>query len=361
VTAVHQEPFPVHVADVTLPFRCVDAGAAPGPEAAAQFHRAWPSYRRWFLHAGEEERPSFADCRDAVRSWMPEIYDDFRAFVDAVGGGDLEARFLSHWCPPPLVTACSIAMQAAPAPMLVRNYDYPPSLSDALALRTHWSGRSIIGMSDCGWGLMDGMNDAGLSIAISFGGRREVGRGFGIGLIVRYLLQVASTTAEAIERIGDLPVQMSYNLAVVDAMGDRRVVQLAPDRPARLSPFAYAANRQGETDWPRHAEYCNTVEREEYLASLVSFPLMDGTELVSAFLRPPLYRPLFESTWGTVYTTAYEPLTGTMTLLWPDEHWALSVHGDETGEHPRTVAALLPDLSALRTEAHRPEGRFFLT
>jgi predicted choloylglycine hydrolase len=357
---VSQEPFPVHVADVTLPFRLIEAGIEPGPAAAEQFHRAWPSYRRWFLHDGEEARPSFADCRDAVRSWMPEIYDDYLAFVAAVGGGDLEARFLSHWCPPPLVTACSIALLDVPAPLLVRNYDYPPSLCDALALRTHWSGRSVIGMADCGWGLMDGMNDAGLSIAISFGGRRDVGRGFGIGLVVRYLLQVATTTADAVARLTDLPVQMSYNVAIVDALGDRRVVHVAPDRPATASPFAFAANRQGETEWARHADYCNTVVREDYLASLVSFPLMDGAQLVSAFLRPPLYRPLFESTWGTVYTTSYEPTSGVMTLLWPDDHWAFSVHGTEVGERPRTVAALLPDLSAIRGETPHPGGTLFV-
>ncbi len=357
---MHHEPFPVRIADVTLPFRCVDAGSHPGVAAAEQFRLAWPSYRRWFLHDGEEARPSFADCRDAVRSWMPEIYDDYLAYVDAVGGGDLEARFLSHWCPPPLVTACSIAMLGAPAPLLLRNYDYPPSLCDALALRTHWSGRSVIGMADCGWGLMDGMNDAGLSIAISFGGRRDVGRGFGIGLVVRYLLQVAATTAEAVARLADLPVQMSYNVAMVDALGDRRVVQVAPDRPPRTSPFAFAANRQGETEWPRHAEYCNTVEREDYLSSLLSFPLTDHEGLVSAFLRPPLYRPLVESTWGTVYSAAYEPQTGAMTLLWPDDAWTMSVHGSDEGERARTVAALLPDLSAIRGEAPHPTGTLFV-
>lgn len=355
------EPFPVHVADVTLPFRCVDGGVAPGPAVAQQFDLAWPSYRRWFLHDGEEARPSFADCRDAVRSWMPEIYDDYLAYVEAVGGGDLEARFLSHWCPPPLVTACSIAVLDAPAPILVRNYDYPPQLCDALALRTHWSGRSVIGMADCGWGLMDGINDAGLSIAISFGGRREVGRGFGIGLIVRYLLQVATTTAEALDRLAELPVQMSYNVAIVDVHGERCVAHASPDRPLWTSPFAFCANRQGETEWPRHADYCNTVEREEYLASLVAFPLLGPEDLVGAFLRPPLYRPLIDSTWGTVYTTAYEPAAGTMTLLWPDDRWTLGVRGVESGLRPRTVAALVPDLSAVRADVHRPGGTPFLT
>jgi len=52
------EPFPVHLADMVLPFRCVDAGIVPDAAAAAEFERAWPSYRRWFLHEGEESRPS---------------------------------------------------------------------------------------------------------------------------------------------------------------------------------------------------------------------------------------------------------------------------------------------------------------
>ena len=347
------EPFPVSVADVTIPFRCVDGGRHPGAAVAEEFHRAWPSYRRWFLRAGEGERASYADSRDAVRTWMPEIYDDYLAYVAAVGGGDLEARFLSHWCPPPLVTACSIAMTGRPDPLLVRNYDYPPLLCDALALRTHWSGRSVIGMADCGWGLMDGINDAGLAIAIAFGGRRQVGPGFGIGLVVRYLLQVSTSTEDAVRRLAGLPVQMSYNVAIADRSGDHRVVHVSPDRPAATSPVPFAGNRQGTTEWPSHAEYSGTVAREEYLASLTAFPLVDHEGFAASFLRPPLFRPLVESTWGTVYTVAYEPVTGAMTLLWPDDRWRLGVHGDETGHRPRVVLALLPDLSGLPTE--RPE------
>jgi predicted choloylglycine hydrolase len=351
-----REPFPVHVADVSLPFRCVDAGDEPGPAAAAEFHRAWPSYRHWFLHEGEALRPSYAEGRHAIATHMPELLADYDAFVDAVGGGDLEARFLSHWCPPPLVAACSIAILAAPHPMLIRNYDYPPSLCDALALRTHWSGRSVLGMADCGWGLMDGMNADGLAIAISFGGRRAVGPGFGIGLVVRFLLQVCATTAEAVERLVRLPVQMSYNVAIVDALGDHRIVLTRPDLPAVVTDDLSCANRQGPTEWAQHAEYCNTEVREERLEALVTFPLIESDDLVSAFLQPPLYRSLVESTWGTVYTAAYAPALGAMTLLWPDDHWSLGVHGREVGSRPRQVLALVPEPVALPAEAYRPEG-----
>ncbi len=129
--------------------------------------------------------------------------------------------------------------------MLIRNYDYPPSLCDALALRTHWSGRTVLGMADCGWGLMDGMNEDGLAIAISFGGRRAVGHGFGIGLVVRYLLQVCTTTSQAVERLTRLPVQMSYNVAIIDAQGDHRIVGTASGpRAGRLrTPSAAPTGR----------------------------------------------------------------------------------------------------------------------
>jgi predicted choloylglycine hydrolase len=350
------EPFPVHVADVELPFRLVDAGSAPGPAAAAEFARSWSSYRRWFLHEGESARPSYADCRDAIRRWMPELEADYSAYVDVVGGGDLEARFLSHWCPPPLVAACSIAMIGGPAPMLIRNYDYPPGLCDALALRTHWSGRSVLGMSDCGWGLMDGINDHGLSIAIAFGGRRAVGRGFGIGLVVRYLLQLCTTTQEAVERLVRQPVQMSYNVAIIDATGDHRIVKTAPDRPAEVSLELSCANRQGVTEWAEHAVYCNTVEREERLHSLATFPLIEPDDLVVAFLRPPLYRSLVESTWGTVYTASYSPVGGQMTLLWPDDEWRMSVLGADDGSRPRQVLAMVPEPVELPGHAYRPAG-----
>ena len=354
------EPFPVHLADVLLPFRCVDGGVAPGPAVAAEFARAWPSYRRWFLHEGEELRPAYAESRAALARYMPELLADYDALVEVVGGGDLEARFLSQWCPPALAAACSLAMLPGPRPSMVRNYDYPPALSDTLALRTHWSGRSILGMSDCGWGLMDGINDQGLTVSLAFGGRRVAGEGFGIGLVMRYLLQTCTTSAEAVARLAAVPVHMAYNIAILDPWGDARIAQVGPDRPIVVSGAHSAGNRQGDTTWPEHAAYCNTVAREEILGALVHDPGLTPEALAEAFLVPPIYRPLAESLWGTVYTAAYAPQQGTLTLLWPGDHWMLSVYGDVTGEHPREVNALVPDAAEVLTEVPQPERMLFL-
>ena len=77
--------------------------------------------------------------------------------------------------------------------MLVRNYDYPASRLEGIVYLTEWSGRRVLGMSDCLWGLLDGVNDAGLAVSLTFGGRRDVGDGFGIPIVVRYLLEICDT------------------------------------------------------------------------------------------------------------------------------------------------------------------------
>ena len=79
----------------------------------------------------------------------------------------------------------------------MRNYDYSPSAFDCLILHTNWQGRRVMGTSDGMWGLVDGINDAGLAVSLTFGGRRVVGDGFGVPLILRYVLQTCDTAEQA--------------------------------------------------------------------------------------------------------------------------------------------------------------------
>ena len=179
-------------------FRALDAGSYVGDLLPGLFAEAWPSYRAWFLRDGEGDRPSYVESAGQLRWHMPELAATYDALVAAVGGGDLEARFLSHWCPPPTATACSLAVWNRSQHLLVRNYDFPTELCDLTALSSQWNGTRVLAMSDCLWGAVDGINEHGLAVAIAFGGRQIVGPGFGIGLVVRYILEVASTTADAI-------------------------------------------------------------------------------------------------------------------------------------------------------------------
>lgn len=91
---------------------------------------------------------------------------------------------------------------------------------------------------------MDGVNDAGLALSLTFGGRRQVGDGFGVPLILRYVLQTCATADEAARVLARVPTHMSYNVTAVDAKRRYATVQMAPDRPALVTNAAVATNHQ---------------------------------------------------------------------------------------------------------------------
>lgn len=334
----------------------------PGPGLAALFQSAWPSYRSWFLRDGEEERPSYAHCQRALRAHVPELVPTWERLVELVGGGDLEARFLSLWEPPPFFAACSVATWTRDGrPGLVRTYDYVPALCETTLLTSAFGGRRTIAMADCLWGALDGMNEDGLAVALSFGGRRVVGRGFAIMLLVRYLLDQCADVAEALEAIHAVPVNLAYNVALVDRSGAAALVVLAPDHePAVIHGEACAGNRQGRTEWHEHAVMSETVVREAAMAAALADPNLTREGLEQVFLAEPVHRPLERHTWGTVYTASYDVTERTVRLLWPSEEpWEVHLDGATPGRVTRRTMVTFPPLFERRREVpHTPEVIF---
>ena len=106
-----------------------------GQKWQAVFEERWPHYRAWFLREGEAARPSYATSVRMLRAHMPELVPAYDRVVELAGGGDLAARMLSLYRPPPYLAACSQgAWIRDGAPMLVRNYDYAPSRMEGVDL-----------------------------------------------------------------------------------------------------------------------------------------------------------------------------------------------------------------------------------
>ncbi len=308
---------------MALTFRAISEDD-PGPKWAESFSAYWPAYRRWWTREGQSARPTYLECRRAVRTHMPELLPLYEELCALSGGGDLQARFLSYYCPPAYYAGCSQAIWPGDEPLIVRNYDYNPDAFDGILLRTKWQGRQVIGTSDGLFGLVDGMNDAGLAVSLTFGGRREVGEGFGVPLILRYVLQTCSTTKEAGEVLARVPSHMSYNVTVLDAQRDFLTAYLAPDRPTLLTHAAVATNHQERVEWSSHARLTVTIERERFLLQRLTLHPESQDRFIDAFLRPPLYSVAFEAGFGTLYTAAYRPRLGEMELIWPDQRWSRS-------------------------------------
>lgn len=305
----------------------------PGPAWQARFTATWPGYRHWYLHGGSAARADLDTCRRMLTAHMPELVPTWHRLVHLVGGGDLPARMLTLYNPPAYLAGCSQAVHLGDQPALVRNYDYAPQLLERVVYGSALTGRRVVGMSDCLWGLVDGMNDAGLTASLAFGGRRVVGTGFGVPLVLRYLLEVCDTTAQARETLARLPVHMAYNITVLDRGGDFFTAYVGPDRSPTFVALPIATNHQDHADWPAQAQATHSLERYATLATLVADPRTDLDGLTARFLAPPLYSTSYALGFGTLYTAVYRPAELMVDYRWPGSTWRHSVEAFTSGEH----------------------------
>jgi predicted choloylglycine hydrolase len=299
-------------------FEAIEA-RQPGPGWAALFQRHWPRYRAWFLHEGEAARTSYAGSLRALEEHMPELVPTYERVCELAGGGDLEARFLAMWAPPSYLAGCSQAVWQGGDPVLARNYDYAPERLEGSILHTRWV-RPVIGSGDCAWGLLDGINDSGLAVSLAFGGRKVVGGGFGVPLVVRYLLETCGTTEQARTTLRRLPYHLAHTLTIVDRAGDVCTAYLSPDREVVLSTAVVATNHQGRVEWHEHAHATKSVEREQALERLLG-QSTTSERFVDAFLQPPLFSVDDDRRLSTLYTVAYHVGEGRAEFRWPGMRW----------------------------------------
>lgn len=300
----------------------------PGPLWQAAFDRLWPGYSAWFLRGGMVDRPSYPASRRALRTHMPELVPTWEKLVALAGGDDVASRFLSQWCPPPCIAGCSQAVWVDPLgqepPALLRNYDSAPTLLEGEWMATRWAGQRVLAMSDCGWGALDGLNESGLAACLSFGGRTVTGEGFGIPLVLRYVLEVCRSTAEAVQQLRRLPVSMCHSVTLLDASGDWATVFVSPDRPTEVTRIGAVSNFQHRVEWPAHARATHAVERQQHLQGLLD----NGATLAhaqAAMLHPPLYQASWDRGYGTLYSATYQPAMRQATLSWPGDRWVQSL------------------------------------
>jgi predicted choloylglycine hydrolase len=311
-------------APVSLTLRAF-AEDGPGHRTEEHLRAVWPDFRRWWRD-GANARPTTDEARKRLEQHMPELVPAWQRLTAMLAGsGDDDAgAALALWNPPPFLTGCSQAAVVRGGPALVRNYDWDYRLFDGVVASTAYTGRRVLGMLDCLWGLLDGVNDAGLAVSLTFGGRPQVGEGFGIPVVIRYVLETCRSTAEAVQVLRRVPVHMSYNVTALDREGRWATVYLAPDRPARVTEKAVATNHQGKVEWAPYAAAIRSAERQDHLEDLLAAG-SDASDVVAACLRPPLYATRFHEGFGTLYTAEYLPAEGAVRYHWPDRTWAHSL------------------------------------
>ncbi len=185
---------------------------AIGDKLSQDFHSVWPGYHRWFQLS---EHPVYdQERRHQISLHMPGLLHTYDTLCDSLSADKHVAAFLSLYNPPSFPTGCSqMAWQHNNVNRLIRNYDFPPSLSERKLLFTNWYGTKVMAMSDCIWGVLDGINEHGLAVSLAYGGNVTRGKGFAITLILRYELEFCSTVKDASEALSRLAVHMPYNVS----------------------------------------------------------------------------------------------------------------------------------------------------
>ena len=320
----------------------------PGPLWQALFARFWPGYRNWFLRDGVVGRPGFLECRRALRTHMPELAPTWERLTELAGGGDIEARFLSLWCPPPYISGCAQGVWIDPlgneAPGLFRNYDFAPVLLEGSWLATRWTGQRVLAMGDCMWGALDGCNEAGLAASLSFGGRTAHGEGFGVPLVLRYLLEVAQSTAQAVKLLQRLPISASYSITLMDARADWATVFVAPDRPAEVTKQAAITNFQHQIEWQEHARATQAAARLDRLQQVLAQSI-HADQVTQALLQAPLFQTHYTRGYGTLYSAVYRPSSGQVELHWPGRSWVQHIDRFASGRMQVDYVDATPPLS----------------
>ncbi len=350
------------------------------------FNLHWPAYKSWYQSRknGQINSTNLRIAEKTLNGFMPEITPIYQQLKHLVNDNPVACQFLTLHQPPAYLINCSQIVLSNPEPTLIRNYDLSPDLSENTIFYTDWLDRKVISTNECLWGADDGINDAGLAISLTFGGRKAVGTGFGIPIILRYILQTCETTKQAVKQLRRIPSHMSYNITVVDKSGDYATVHVAPDRQARVTKDRIATNHQQTIEWQEQANFSKTLERKEYLEKLIqnwhntATPVKTGVKsspqnldshlrgnderlqtldavpaqerhlrlrsgtgiqssdkeksIINAFLQPPLYSGNYQQNFGTVYTAVYKPENGSMAYHWPNQQWQHSFKQFNAGQ-----------------------------
>ncbi len=289
--------------------------ALPGAKWQKLFNTHWPAYKAWLIAKGAAHHPRLEICIAQLEKHMPEFLPTYKRLCELAGNDPLAARFLTGYQPPAYISGCSQVVWQQ-QPMLVRNYDYHPNLSEGTILMSTWNGKKVMATGDCLSGVVDGMNEDGLVVSLTFGGRKIVGQGFGIPFIIRYVLEFCSNVQEAVDALKRIPSHMAYNIMVLDKTGSYKMLQIAPDHAAIVTDKPASTNHQGQIDWPEHAQFTKTVEREKFILDMLYDAGVDSNSLADAFLKPPLFNSLYADGFGTVYTAVYKPANGELQMRW---------------------------------------------
>ena len=231
-----------------------------------------------------------------LHDFYPEVVEEIKGFAKGIHDTPENlAAFLLSIGIFDTTGQCSVfAFKNEDAVIVGRNYDMLFEFkkfteSSLIAPKDKYA---YISQSDVFIGRCDGINEKGLSVAMSFVNGSEVQPGIGFHFIVRKVLENCSTTEQAIRLIQHTKVASANNFLLADKSGDLAVVESAPQksvvrRPEKNDNFIYITNQfvtdemkpfdTGGVEWSKSMERYQGLESN--LRSTKNMDLQKAKEL----------------------------------------------------------------------------------
>lgn len=258
-----REPFPVPV--ITLRGSAAEIGTHHGEQLGATIRPLFDGYLgKYFKNDTDKTMALFA-----AGMFAPHMAAEHRDEIAALAkGAALDSRIaMLAQCFLDLseMTACSaVALPASASPdgvaRLGRNLDFPSfNIADKhTVLLVYRPSDNRYGLAAIGWpglvGVLSGMNEHGLTLSnMEVDRPRRAPSAMPYTLLYRTVLERCRTVDEAVALLQRTPRQSANNLILMDAAGDRAVVELTPDsvhvrRPTSPDNALISTNHQRGDD-----------------------------------------------------------------------------------------------------------------
>ncbi|TDQ25438.1 C45 family autoproteolytic acyltransferase/hydolase [Tenacibaculum caenipelagi] len=233
-----------------------------------------------------------------LKLFFPEVIEEIEGFAKGINDKPekLGAFLLSLGVFNPTGQCSVFAFKNSNDTIIGRNYDMLFNFkkfteSSLIAPKNKYS---YISQSDVFIGRSDGINEKGLSVAMSFVNGTEIQTGISFHFIVRKILEDCKNTKQAIELIEKAKVSTANNFLIADKNGEIVVVESAPQksnvrRPKKNEQFIYITNEfkseemqpydRGGVEWSKSAERYNGLKNN--LKSVKQMDLEKAKEILS--------------------------------------------------------------------------------
>ena len=177
-----------------------------------------------------DEQKSFGQkCLPIYEKYMNEIMMEVRGLADGLHQKyeDVAYWLFNIYCNEEEHGCTVFAVRNKDRVYMVRNMDMFPEYkktSESVLYRVDNS-NTFLGHSTAMISLEDGINEYGLSVALTFLLSKKIKPGINGGFIIRKVLEECKTTEEAINLIKKLPISSSHNLVIADRNKKMAVVE----------------------------------------------------------------------------------------------------------------------------------------